>query len=88
MYIERLPNRNSPPAVLLRESWREDGKIVNKKKISKHFILAIEDDALTFERNEEKISAEATIDGLYVIRSSVHKTHITDPELVANYKKS
>jgi len=27
MYIESIPNRNSPPAILLRESWREDGKI-------------------------------------------------------------
>jgi hypothetical protein len=27
MYIDRVPNRASPPAVLLRESWREDGKI-------------------------------------------------------------
>lgn len=27
MYIERVPNRNSPPAVLLRESYREGGKI-------------------------------------------------------------
>jgi len=26
MYVESLPNRNSPPAILLRESWREDGK--------------------------------------------------------------
>ena len=27
MYIERVPNRNSPPAVLLRESYRQDGKV-------------------------------------------------------------
>jgi transposase len=27
MYVERVPNRNSPPAVLLREAWREAGKI-------------------------------------------------------------
>ena len=27
MYIEFIPNRESPPAVLLRESWREDGKV-------------------------------------------------------------
>src|SRR6056297_3414564 len=27
MYIERVPNRKSPPAVLLRESWRENGKV-------------------------------------------------------------
>lgn len=27
MYVERVPNRNSPPAILLREAWREMGKI-------------------------------------------------------------
>ena len=27
MYIETVPNRNSPPAILLREGWREDGKV-------------------------------------------------------------
>lgn len=27
MYVERIPNRNSPPAILLRESYRENGKI-------------------------------------------------------------
>jgi transposase/ribosomal protein L35 len=27
MYVERVPNRGSPPAVLLREAWREAGKI-------------------------------------------------------------
>ena len=27
MYIEAIPNRNSPPAILLRESYREDGKV-------------------------------------------------------------
>ena len=30
MYVESVPNRNSPPAVLLRESRREDGKIVKR----------------------------------------------------------
>jgi Transposase DDE domain len=27
MYIESVPNRDSPPAILLRESWREAGKV-------------------------------------------------------------
>jgi transposase len=27
MYIEAVPNRNSPPAILLRESYRQDGKV-------------------------------------------------------------
>jgi hypothetical protein len=27
MYIESVPNRNSPPAILLRESYRDNGKV-------------------------------------------------------------
>jgi hypothetical protein len=27
MHIDRIPNRNLPPAYLLRESYREDGKV-------------------------------------------------------------
>jgi len=27
MYIEAVPNRSSPPAILLRESYRHDGKV-------------------------------------------------------------
>lgn len=27
MHIERVPNRNSPPAVVLRQSYREEGKV-------------------------------------------------------------
>src|ERR1700747_1077203 len=30
MYIATVPNRNSPPAILLRESFREDGKVKNR----------------------------------------------------------
>jgi transposase len=33
MYIERVPNRNSPPAILLREGWRE-GKKTHKRTIA------------------------------------------------------
>ena len=30
MYISTIPNRNSPPAILLRESYRENGKVKNR----------------------------------------------------------
>ena len=30
MYIATIPNRNSPPAILLRESYREHGKVKNR----------------------------------------------------------
>jgi len=37
MYIEAVPNRNSPPAILLRESYRVDGKV------KKHTLLNLSD---------------------------------------------
>jgi len=33
MYIESIPNRNSPPAILLREAWRE-GKKIRKRTVA------------------------------------------------------
>ena len=30
MYVATIPNRTSPPAILLRESYREDGKVKNR----------------------------------------------------------
>ncbi|MCX6930353.1 MAG: transposase [Verrucomicrobia bacterium] len=30
MYVAEIPNRTSPPAILLRESFREDGKVKNR----------------------------------------------------------
>jgi hypothetical protein len=33
MYIEHVPNRNSPPAILLRESYR-DGNKVKKRTLA------------------------------------------------------
>ena len=46
MYIDTVPNRNSPPAVLLRESHREGGKMVkttiaNLSKCPPHAIEAL-----------------------------------------------
>jgi transposase len=64
----------------------EAGKIINKKKVAKHFTLSIENDSFAYQRNEEKIRIEAALDGIYVIRSSVDKKQMTDAELVTNYK--
>jgi hypothetical protein len=30
MYVATVPNRNSPPAILLRESFRHHGKVLNR----------------------------------------------------------
>ncbi|BDB29301.1 hypothetical protein Tamer19_52160 [Cupriavidus sp. TA19] len=39
MYIEHVPNRNSPPAVLLRESYR-DGNTVKKRTLANSLVAA------------------------------------------------
>ncbi len=62
------------------------GKVVNRYKVAKHFVLTIEDDAFAFARNPESIAAEAALDGLYIIRSSVPKERMDAPECVRNYK--
>ena len=47
------------------------GKVINHYKMAKHFILAITDEAFTFTRNDEAIAAEAALDGIYVLRTSL-----------------
>jgi len=41
--------------------------------VAKHFVLHIEDDSFDFERDQDNIDAEAALDGIYVVRTSVEK---------------
>jgi hypothetical protein len=63
------------------------GKVVGKYKVAKHFDLTIKDSSLTFKVNEERVAAEAALDGLYVIRTSVAKADMTAEQAVLNYKR-
>jgi hypothetical protein len=63
------------------------GKVVNKYKVGKHFDLVIEDAAFTFSVNAKRISAEAALDGLYVIRTSVAAVDMSAERAVLNYKQ-
>ena len=62
------------------------GKVVNKYKVGKHFALTIEEARFEFHRLEQQVTAEAALDGLYVIRTSVPKKQITSAEAVRSYK--
>jgi hypothetical protein len=62
------------------------GKIANKHKMQKHFILEITEETFSYKRNEEKIVAEAILDGLYVIRASVPKDALGSESTVRAYK--
>jgi transposase len=63
------------------------GKISNKYKVEKLFHIDIEDASITFSVNLERVAAEAALDGLYVIRTSVAKADMTAEETVLNYKR-
>ncbi len=62
------------------------GKIINKRKVAEHFVLDIADGAFTYHRDQAKISAEAALDGIYVIRTSVEADTLTDPDSIRTYK--
>ena len=63
------------------------GKVVNKYTVAKHFVLHIEDDSFTFAVNQEKIDAEAALDGIYVVRTSVAKQTMAADQAVRSYKQ-
>jgi transposase len=62
------------------------GKLVNQYKVAKHFDLAIDDAAFGFQRKHDSIAAEAALDGIYIIRTSVPAQQMDAPECVRNYK--
>ena len=62
------------------------GKVITKHKMSKHFELTITENSFSFSRREEQIQAEASLDGLYVVRSSVDKERMESEEVVGTYK--
>jgi len=62
------------------------GKVVNHYKMAKHFTLEITDESFTFTRNTEAIAAEAALDGIYVLRTSLPEQTLTQHDVVARYK--
>jgi hypothetical protein len=65
---------------------REVGAVIDRHKMAKHFDVRIADDAFSWRRNDANIAAEARLDGLYVIRTSVPATAMTAEQAVGAYK--
>ena len=63
------------------------GKVIGKYKVAKHFDLDIEDASFAFEVNAARVAAEAALDGLYVIRTSVASADMTAEQAVLDYKR-
>jgi len=62
------------------------GKVVNKYKVAKHFVLNIEHDGFDFHIDEEKVAAEAALDGIYVVRTSLSQERFSSEDTVRSYK--
>ena len=62
------------------------GKVVNQYKVAKHFEMVITDSSFTFTRMADNIAAEAALDGLYIIRTSVKCARMDAPTCVRTYK--
>ncbi len=62
------------------------GKVIDKYKLAKHLTCQITDTSLTVARDQAGIAAEAALDGIYVIRTSVPATVLDAPATVGAYK--
>ncbi len=63
------------------------GAVWNRWRVRKHFQLEITDTSLSFARKQEQIAAEAALDGIYVLRTSVPERDLNAPEVVRAYKQ-
>jgi len=62
------------------------GRVINKYKMAKHLILVIDDECFDYEIRKDQVAAEAALDGIYVIRTSLPKERISAPDAVRSYK--
>lgn len=62
------------------------GRVLQRFKVAKHFLVTITDDGFTYRRDVNRIAQEAALDGVYVIRTSVAETDLATEETVRAYK--
>ena len=70
-----------PAAIGLRA-----GRVLNKRKMAKHFVLDIAEGRITWQRDQASIDAEAATDGIYVIRTPVSAETLGAAAAAAAYK--
>jgi hypothetical protein len=64
----------------------EAGKVINTYKTAKHFAVTITDHSLAIERRQDRIDAEAALDGFYVLRTPIPASELDAPAVVTAYK--
>jgi hypothetical protein len=63
------------------------GKTINKYKVAKHFTLTITDGTFAYERKTDQITSEASLDGLYAIRTTLPAQQLGASAAVRAYKQ-
>jgi hypothetical protein len=61
-------------------------RVLNRRKVGKHFVIDIGEDRFSYHRNQDSIAAEAKLDGIYVLRTSVDAGDLEPGEVVSSYK--
>jgi hypothetical protein len=61
-------------------------RVLRRRKVARHFTVQVTDDSLSHTRDQESITAEAKLDGIYVVRTSVDASSLDSPEVVSSYK--
>jgi hypothetical protein len=61
-------------------------RVLRRRKVAKHFTTDIGDDHFSYARNADSITAEAALDGIYVLRTSVQAGGLDSGEVVSSYK--
>jgi len=61
-------------------------RVLNRRKVAKHFTAEITGDSLRYARDQDSIDAEAKLDGIYVLRTSVAASDLDSPEIVSSCK--
>ena len=85
--IVKATLRKRKPLRTVKEIGIAVGKIINKYKVGKHFEIDIKESFLAFQRKQKSIDAEAKLDGIYIIRTSVPQEHLSAAETVKSYKQ-
>ncbi len=63
------------------------GAVWNRHRVKKHFRVEIGDTTLRFERREAEIAAEAALDGIYILHTTVPAEQLPADDVVRSYKQ-
>jgi transposase len=84
--ISKQVARRTNKPMLAAEIGLKVGKVLDRYKMAKHFDCTIGNGTFGWSRREESIHKEASLDGIYVIRTSEPAERLSSEDMVCSYK--